>query len=72
MADSQSPFTSLEAAHEYVGLLLEAVQQTRGDVAEDVADAAPGGRGPAAPRRCSWSRGSWSGSKATSPRVAGS
>jgi hypothetical protein len=39
MADSHSPFTSLEAAHEYVGLLLEAVQQTRADVAQDLAGA---------------------------------
>jgi hypothetical protein len=42
MADG--PFTSLEAAHEYVGLLLEAVQQARGDVAEDLA--AAGADGP--------------------------
>jgi hypothetical protein len=37
MADS--PFNNLDAAHEYVGLLLEAVQQTRGDVALDLAAA---------------------------------
>ena len=37
MADS--PFDNLDAAHEYVGLLLEAVQQTRGDVALDLAAA---------------------------------
>jgi hypothetical protein len=33
---SESPFVSLEAAHEYVSLLLEAVQQTRAEVAHDV------------------------------------
>ena len=43
MVDSHSPFTSLEAAHEYVGLLHEAVQQTRADVAQDLADALAGG-----------------------------
>jgi hypothetical protein len=47
MSDSHSPFTSLEAAHEYVGLLLEAVQQTRGDVALDLAAAQADGH----PRR---------------------
>jgi hypothetical protein len=45
MADS--PFDNLDAAHEYVGLLLEAVQQTRGDVAVDLADAQSDGQ----PRR---------------------
>lgn len=45
MADS--PFDNLDAAHEYVGLLLEAVQQTRGDVAVDLADAQTDGQ----PRR---------------------
>ncbi len=34
---AETPFDNLEAAHEYVGLLLEAVRQTRGDVAEDLA-----------------------------------
>lgn len=34
---AETPFDSLDAAHEYVGLLLDAVRQTRGDVAEDVA-----------------------------------
>lgn len=37
MADT--PFDNLDAAHEYVGLLLEAVQQARGDVSSDLADA---------------------------------
>ncbi len=45
MADS--PFDNLDAAHEYVGLLLEAVQQTRGDVALDLAAAQADGH----PRR---------------------
>lgn len=38
---AQTPFNSLEAAHEYVGLLLDAVQETRADVAGDVAEAPP-------------------------------
>lgn len=37
MADT--PFDNLDAAHEYVGLLLEAVQQARGDVSSDLAEA---------------------------------
>ena len=36
---SETPFQNLEAADEYVGLLLEAVRRTRGDVAEDLAAA---------------------------------
>jgi hypothetical protein len=44
---AESPFVNLEAAHEYVGLLLEAVQQTRGEVAQDVAAAVAEGE----PRR---------------------
>jgi hypothetical protein len=42
-----SPFDNLDAAHEYVGLLLEAVQQTRADVALDLAAAQADGH----PRR---------------------
>ena len=40
---AETPFDSLEAAHEYVGLLLQAVRGTREDVAEDVASLAPAG-----------------------------
>jgi hypothetical protein len=38
-AMAEAPFDSLEAAHEYVGLLLEAVRSSQGDVAKDVAAA---------------------------------
>jgi hypothetical protein len=34
-----TPFDNVEAAHEYVGLLQEAVRQARADVAEDLAQA---------------------------------
>lgn len=34
---SDTPFGSLEAAHEYLGLLLEAVQKARADVDADLA-----------------------------------
>jgi hypothetical protein len=32
----ETPFDNVETAHEYVGLLLEAVRQARGEVAQDV------------------------------------
>ena len=35
----ETPFDSLEAAHEYVSLLLDEVRRTRQDVAEDLATA---------------------------------
>jgi hypothetical protein len=35
----ETPFDNVEAAHEYVGLLLEAVRQTRDEVAHDVEQA---------------------------------
>lgn len=35
----ETPFDSLEAAHEYVSLLLDEVRRTRQDVAEDLAAA---------------------------------
>ena len=35
----ETPFVSLEAAHEYVSLLLDEVRRTRQDVAEDLAEA---------------------------------
>jgi hypothetical protein len=35
----ETPFDSLEAAHDYVSLLLEEVRRTRQDVAEDLAAA---------------------------------
>lgn len=34
-----TPFDSVEGAHEYVGLLLEAVQEARGEVACDLHEA---------------------------------
>jgi hypothetical protein len=34
-----TPFDNVEAAHEYVGLLLEAVRQARADVVQDLAQA---------------------------------
>jgi hypothetical protein len=37
---TKTPFDNVEAAHEYVGLLVEAVQQAREEVAQDVAAAA--------------------------------
>jgi len=43
---TETPFDNVEAAHEYVGLLIEAVRQARTEVAQDVAAAAadPGAR----------------------------
>lgn len=43
---TETPFDNVEAAHEYVALLVEAVQQARAEVAQDVAAAAadPGAR----------------------------
>jgi hypothetical protein len=43
---TETPFDNVEAAHEYVGLLVEAVQQARAEVAQDVVAAAadPGAR----------------------------
>jgi hypothetical protein len=35
----ETPFDNVEAAHEYVGLLLETVRQARGDVAHDLEQA---------------------------------
>jgi hypothetical protein len=32
----ETPFDNLEAAHEYVSLLMETVRQARGEVAQDV------------------------------------
>ncbi len=32
----ETPFDNVEAAHEYVGLLLETVRQARGEVTQDV------------------------------------
>ena len=32
----ETPFDNVETAHEYVGLLLEAVRQARGEVTQDV------------------------------------
>jgi hypothetical protein len=32
----ETPFDNVEAAHEYVGLLMEAVRQARDEVAQDV------------------------------------
>jgi hypothetical protein len=37
---TETPFDNVEAAHEYVGLLVEAVQQARAEVAQDLAGAA--------------------------------
>jgi uncharacterized membrane protein YccC len=38
---TRTPFDNVEAAHEYVGLLLEAVQGTREDVLNDLAEEPP-------------------------------
>jgi hypothetical protein len=35
----ETPFDSVEGAHEYVGLLLEAVREARGEVAHDLHEA---------------------------------
>jgi hypothetical protein len=35
----ETPFDNVEAAHEYVGLLSEAVRQARDEVAQDLAEA---------------------------------
>ena len=35
----ETPFDNVETAHEYVRLLVEAVRQARGEVAQDVRDA---------------------------------
>jgi hypothetical protein len=37
---TRTPFDNVEAAHEYVGLLVEAVQQAQTEVAQDLAVAA--------------------------------
>jgi hypothetical protein len=42
---AETPFVSLEAAHEYVGLLLDAVREARDDVVQDFAAAPPDGVG---------------------------
>lgn len=34
---SETPFDNVETAHEYVGLLVEAVRQARAEVAQDLA-----------------------------------
>jgi len=39
----ETPFDDVEAAHEYVGLLLEAVRQTRDEVAQDIEQARTSG-----------------------------
>ena len=39
----ETPFDNVEAAHEYVGLLLEAVRQTRDEVAQDIEQARTSG-----------------------------
>jgi len=36
---AETPFDNVEAAHEYVRLLAEAVRQARGEVAQDLAEA---------------------------------
>ena len=36
---AETPFDNVEAAHEYVSLLAEAVRQARGEVAQDVGEA---------------------------------
>ncbi len=36
---AETPFDSVEGAHEYVGLLLQAVRQAREEVAQDLAEA---------------------------------
>jgi hypothetical protein len=37
---TETPFDNVEGAHEYIGLLVEAVQQARAEVAQDLAAAA--------------------------------
>jgi hypothetical protein len=44
---SETPFDSVEGAHEYVGLLLEALREARSEVEQDLAEA----RGESATRR---------------------
>lgn len=39
---SETPFDNVEAAHEYVGLLVEAVRQAQAEVEQDLAAAAGG------------------------------
>jgi hypothetical protein len=39
----ETPFDNVEGAHEYVGLLLEAVRQARGEVAQDLEQARAAG-----------------------------
>jgi hypothetical protein len=41
----ETPFDNVETAHEYVGLLVEAVRQAREEVAEDVEHAEAEGAG---------------------------
>jgi len=36
---TETPFDNVEGAHEYIGLLVEAVQQARAEVAQDLAAA---------------------------------
>jgi len=42
---SETPFDNVEAAHEYVGLLVEAVRQAQAEVEQDLAAAAGGDSG---------------------------
>jgi uncharacterized membrane protein YccC len=39
----ETPFDNVEAAHEYVGLLMETVRQARKEVAQDIERAQAGG-----------------------------
>jgi hypothetical protein len=41
----ETPFDNVETAHEYVGLLVEAVRQARDEVAQDVGQAQGDGAG---------------------------
>ena len=45
--DPTTPFDSIEGAHEYVRLLLEAVQEARGEIREDLSLARREGNGAA-------------------------
>ena len=53
---TETPFDNVEGAHEYVGLLLEAVRQARGEVVQDLekAKAEGAGRGIEALQLVAW------------------
>ena len=65
---TKTPFDNVEGAHEYVGLLLEALRQARAEVVHDLERAQAEGA-PGRSRPCSSWRGSSSGSTRSSSRA---